>query len=147
MIPRCKPDSADCFLTVFAAYLWKQVKDLFMKVLDRNKCVCCRKLSLYEQVCAGEKLLEKNAIGSHALSMRCMTEAPQPKFEASETSTVSASERGWAKVAWLHRESFRLSNATTASLWKTKGAKRGFLPCKSLCRGATMVAKFGIAAL
>jgi len=47
--------------------------------------------------CAGEKLLEKNAIGRHALSMRCMMEAPQPKFEASETSTVSASERGWAK--------------------------------------------------
>jgi len=70
--------------------------------------------------CAGEKLLEKNSIGRHALSMRCMMEAPQPKFESSETSTVSASERGWAEVAWLHRASFRFSNATSASLLKTK---------------------------
>jgi len=30
---------------------------------------------------------------------------------------------------------------------KTKGAKRGCFPCKSLSKGAAMVAKFGILAL
>ena len=45
------------------------------------------------------KVLEKNAFGRNVLSMGCMMEAPQPIFEASETSTVSASDRGCARVA------------------------------------------------
>jgi len=43
-----------------------------------------------------EKLMGRTQLDA-MLSMRCMAEAPEPKFEASETSTASA--RGLAKTA------------------------------------------------